>query len=394
MKKRFLSIAIGISMLFAFFGVTFSLKNTNKVEAAEGNYYSSVTDSMSGTTLLNQLHSIINNSGVSVSYDWSRYEDADEDPNNSSNVLLIYARNSVSKSAHVSGSTGWNREHTFPQSKMDGGNGAKSDNHIIFASDNKVNGARGNIKMGVVSGGSVVNDYFGHATTCRKTSDLFDPNNEARGIVARTTMYAAAMYNYDPTDNFESIATMLRWHLEYPVSSFDLGRNEKVYTNQHNRNPFVDHPEYACKIWGNTNATTQSICGQASTGITSISKTSASIVVGNTTTISATSSNSGTISWSSSNTSIARVSSATASSGSNVTITAVAAGSATITASITISGQTYSKSCEVTVTAAKTLSSISISGYTTSFTVGSSFSFCLFGGRGERDDDVASVLVH
>ncbi len=371
--KVFLALA-SLAMVFScglIGGVHSNKEVVEPAEAAEGNYYSSITDSMSGTTLLSNLKSIINTSSVSVSYDWSRYEDADEDPNNSSNVLLIYARKSVSKSAHVSGSTGWNREHTFPQSKMEVTQ-AKSDNHIIFASDNKVNGARSSLKMGVVSGGTVVNDYNGNATTCRKTSSLFDPNNQARGVVARTTMYAAAMYDFDPTDNFESIATMLRWHLDYPVDSFDQGRNEKVYTNQHNRNPFVDHPEYACRIWGSTNSTTQSICGSTA-GITSISKTSASLAAGDTTTISAVSSNSGTISWSSSNTSIATVSNSTAASGSNVTITAVAQGSATITASITISGTTYTKTCSVTVTAAKTLSSIAVSNVKTSYVVGDTF---------------------
>ena len=223
-------------------------------------YYSTITEDMSGETLRAALHSIIDNNSVSVSYDWSRYEAADEDPNNINNVILIYARNSVPKSAHVNGTTGWNREHTFPQSKMNSSD-AKSDNHIIFASDNKVNGARGNLKMGVVNNGTTVKDYFGNNTTCQKGDSLFDPHNVARGIVARSTMYAAAMYNYDPEDNFESIETMLRWHLEYPVDSLDLSRNETVYTNQHNRNPFVDHPEYACKIWGTKNATTKSICG-------------------------------------------------------------------------------------------------------------------------------------
>ena len=349
MKKKLFGLALSLGLVFSSIGFALVKNNQPVSETQAADYYASVTDSMTGTTLLNQLNSIIDNNSVSVSYDWSRYEDADEDPNNSSNVILVYARNSVSKSAHVSGNTGWNREHTFPASKLENTQ-AEKDNHIIFASDNKVNGARSNIKMGVVTGGTVVNDYNGNPTTCRKTTSLFDPNNVARGIVARSTMYAAAMYGYDPTDNFESIATMLTWHLNYPVTSFDQGRNEKVYNNQHNRNPFVDHPEYACKIWGDTNSTTRTICGMSSTGITSISKTSVSLTVDETTTISAVSSNSGTISWSSSNTNVATVSSATAASGSNVTITAVGEGTATITASITISGTPYSKVCDVTVT--------------------------------------------
>ena len=338
------SVALSFGV-FAFANSTGKKECTIKVDAAD--YYASITDSMSGTTLLNNLKSIINTSSVSVSYNWSRYEAADEDPNNNSNVILIYARNSVAKSAHVSNGIGWNREHTFPQSKLSDSQ-AESDNHIIFASDNKVNGARSNIKMGVVSGGTVVNDYFGNATTCRKTSSLFDPNNVSRGIVARSTMYAAAMYGYDPTDNFESIATMLRWHLEYQPDANDVRRNNVVYSNQHNRNPFVDHPEYACRIWGNTNSTTQSICG--STGSVSVNKSTASIEVGNATTISATSSDSSTITWTTSNSSIASLSSTSSNSGSNITITGVAAGSATITAKATINSVQYTASCTVTVT--------------------------------------------
>ena len=338
------SVALSFGV-FAFANSTSKKENAIKVDAAD--YYASITDSMSGTTLLNNLKSIINTSSVSVSYNWSRYEAADEDPNNNSNVILIYARNSVAKTAHVSGSTGWNREHTFPQSKLSNSQ-AESDNHIIFASDNKVNGARGNIKMGVVSGGTVVNDYFGNATTCRKTSSLFDPNNVARGIVARSTMYAAAMYGYDPEDNFESIATMLRWHLEYQPDANDVRRNNTVYSNQKNRNPFVDHPEYACRIWGNTNSTTQSICG--STGSVSISKSTASIEEGSSTTISATSSNSSTITWTTSNANVASLSASSSSSGSSITITGVSAGSATITAKATIDSTQYTANCTVTVT--------------------------------------------
>ena len=68
---------------------------------------------------------------------------------------------------------------------------------------------------------------------------------------------------------------MLKWNLQYlPTdTSFtggddlarrtELNRNEVIERDsagQGNRNPFIDHPEYACKIWGNTNATTKAIC--------------------------------------------------------------------------------------------------------------------------------------
>jgi hypothetical protein len=223
-------------------------------------YYSSITN-QSGTALLTALNKIIKHDKVIVSYDWSRYRYADEAPNDSTSVFLLYARKNMKKSLQDSGgdSAAWNREHTFPQSKMSGD--ATSDTHIIFASDKKVNSTRSALRFGVVSGGSVVYDSTGAATTCQSNGSLFDPNNEARGVVARSTMYAAAMYGYSPTNNFESLATMLKWNKDYPVTSFDKSRNEKVYSKQKNRNPFVDHPEYACKIWGSSNSQTKSICG-------------------------------------------------------------------------------------------------------------------------------------
>lgn len=360
-SKRFISLSAMLALSAGMFvGLHQSQRASIAISveaAAPANYYSSVTDSMTGTTLLNQLNKIIDTSNVSVSYSWSRYEAADQDPNNSSNVILIYARNSVPKSQHVSGNIGWNREHTYPDSKITGK--AESDNHIIFASDNKVNGARGNIKMGVVEGGNVVKDWNGKDTTCRKTNYLFDPHNVARGIVARSTMYAAAMYGLAPTGNFESVATMLRWHLEYMPDSNDMRRNDVVYSNQHNRNPFVDHPEYACRIWGETNNDTREICGKVVPSLT-LSSSSLTISNGGTAEISGTSSTGTSISWTTSDANVVSISSASSASGSSITLTGVSLGTAKISATTVIEGQTLLRECTVTVSDAPSVKSVSL----------------------------------
>ena len=351
MKHKSLFKLFFVSVLgLGAFGVIHASNHQHSViiESEAADYYADINDSDTGTTLKGKLKTLLSKN-INTSYDWSRFKAADEDPNNSSNVITIYSRRSMSKSLTDNGTDNdwWNREHTFPQSSLSGN--AKNDNHIVYASEKKVNGARGSIKMGVVTGGTVVNDNNGKPTTCRKTSNLFDPNNLARGIVARTTMYAATLYDLSPTGNFESIATMLRWHLEYQPDTNDLRRNEIVYGNQKNRNPFVDHPEYACRIWGDTNSETKAICGsQPQPATLSISKTSISLASGNTTTISATSSDSSSITWTSSNTSVVTIPSSS-SSGSNVTVTAVGAGTATLTAKATIGGQVLEKTCSVTV---------------------------------------------
>eukprot|EP00252_Welwitschia_mirabilis_P004960 TRINITY_DN15314_c0_g2_i1.p1 TRINITY_DN15314_c0_g2~~TRINITY_DN15314_c0_g2_i1.p1 ORF type:complete len:101 (+),score=19.73 TRINITY_DN15314_c0_g2_i1:43-303(+) len=47
------------------------------------------------------------------------------------------------------------------------------------------------------------------------------------------------------------LSHLLRWHQKDPPSIKESKRNDlicKIY--QHNRNPFVDHPDYAFLIWG------------------------------------------------------------------------------------------------------------------------------------------------
>ena len=44
---------------------------------------------------------------------------------------------------------------------------------------------------------------------------------------------------------FGKLSTLLAWHRQYPVTTSEHQRNQTIYaTYQHNRNPFVDHPDY------------------------------------------------------------------------------------------------------------------------------------------------------
>ncbi|MCR5505685.1 MAG: endonuclease [Bacilli bacterium] len=280
MKKKNIFLAFGMgtllaSSLFAFNAVNHhdAHQEVKVVEAADVDKYYQECEGLTGTALKAKLKSILNN-GISVSYDWERYEDADEDVNNTNNIVTIYARTSLAKSAHVSGSIGWNREHTFPQSKMSAA-GSKSDNHIIFASDNKVNGIRGSKRLAELTNASKVYDCYGNPTPCTTNSSYFDPGDtQARGLVARSTMYAEVLYDYEIDENVYSYAKCLEWHFKYyPTATIDIRRNDVVYGNQHNRNPFVDHPEYAAYIWGDHDAECRAICEQYLTTLTDLTLT-------------------------------------------------------------------------------------------------------------------------
>jgi hypothetical protein len=45
-------------------------------------------------------------------------------------------------------------------------------------------------------------------------------------------------------------STLLEWHVQDPPDNFEKNRNDVIYSIQGNRNPFIDHPEFAPYIWG------------------------------------------------------------------------------------------------------------------------------------------------
>lgn len=223
------------------------------VEGQEDTYYKQC-EGLSGSALQSKLLSI--NKPKSPSYDWERYEDADEALDDSTSILSIYTRHNIKKSNHCGNYAWdkWNREHIWTQSAFPK---SASDNHNIFACEGQINGYRSN-KPFAMGGNTVV--VFGHTTGCKQTGSTFEPCDEAKGEVARSVMYGTVMYSYTMTQEIDSIYLALQWHIEHPITERDTRRNEIVYGNQGNRNPFVDHPEYACKIWGNTNDQTRAIC--------------------------------------------------------------------------------------------------------------------------------------
>ena len=359
--KFFAATAISLSVVLAA-GVTSSFLHQNEVIEVKAEtvaqYYSSITDTMTGETLRNALNTLNNTKRKkTVGYAGMRQFAAvcDADPDGSGKIIGFYDNAKVGPSWD-SGST-WNREHVWPNVR--GGDKVEADAHMTRPASTKTNSDRGSKGYGMSS---------------------YDPGQFVayyRGAASRIIFYAAIAsldlnlvddpLNYhggNPANSKGSLSEMLKWNLQYLPSdtSFtgandlarrtELNRNEKIQNasgGQGNRNPFIDHPEYACKIWGNYNAATKAICSGGSIDpepdpTVTINKTSLQLEVGDETTISATSSDGGNITWSASNTNISLDKTST-SSGSAVSITANKAGTATITAS----NSHESKTCSVTI---------------------------------------------
>ena len=222
--------------------------------------YYSRAEGLVGSNLKTKLRTIVNENTDDTTYGELRQylQQTDVDPKNSNNIILFYGHVSV-KGTWDGGDT-WNREHVWPKSQswypsVDNGNrGAGADIHHIRPESNSVNSSRGNLKMGEVTGGSVVK-YSDGTIAGYRSSSYFEPNDCSKGDVARIYFYMLVRYSetdssYPITKTAQSLAMLLEWHLSDPVDDLERVRNERAYQYQGNRNPFIDYPEFAELIWG------------------------------------------------------------------------------------------------------------------------------------------------
>ena len=295
MKKNMIKLA-SLVTVFAF-GLGLAI-NTQKqpiaVEAAQhtanyadytytGNYYSSLdtsgTDGLNGT-FLNALYTHIfpkawyTYSGNSTGTLGQELQKADEDPTNSSNMVLLYTRDSIKKTAAtVNNVMQWNREHVWPQANSSNCWGTEkggTDLLHLRPTYETTNSARGNLKYGYVSGNPSALKYEG-MTYGYSSGGYFEPIDAVKGDVARIIMYVYAAYNtyygnkLSITNVFASYDTLLKWHTADKPDAMEGHRNDYVESsNQKNRNPFVDHPEYAWRIFGDScSAAVKQACMEA-----------------------------------------------------------------------------------------------------------------------------------
>jgi endonuclease I len=235
-------------------------------------YYSDVNLTLTGIPLKDALASKItntHNSPVSYSQVWTVLQSSDLDPINSANVLLVYGYDdndgnettdrSRSKNASGGANTNeWNREHTYPKSLATpalstGSPSAGTDAHNLKPADVDNNGVRGNKKFaaGSGNGGVVGANWY--------------PGDEWKGDVARIYMYMYVRYTAQckPGNacvgnpiaiDLNMVDILLDWNAQDPVNAYEQNRNNIIYNNQGNRNPFIDNPYLATLIWGGITA--------------------------------------------------------------------------------------------------------------------------------------------
>ncbi len=235
-------------------------------------YYDSA-NGLYGNNLKVALHNIIKDHTeypyTSSSNDvWDILKETDRDTANSENVILFYSGWSVNAAQEYNNGAGWNREHVWAKIHGDFGTGLGpgTDAHHLRPTDISVNAERDNKDFD--NGGSLYIDGDGD-TGCYTDSDSWETRDAVKGDVARILFYMAVRYegegdepDLELVDQVNTVnlneagkgfhgklSTLLEWNELDPVDSFEMNRNNVIYSYQGNRNPFIDHPEYAESIW-------------------------------------------------------------------------------------------------------------------------------------------------
>jgi endonuclease I len=197
----------------------------------------------------------------------------------------------------------WNKEHTFPRSWFKLSNGSyeqptEADLFLVRPTDSKVNSNRANYIYSAVGTPysyqmPTVGQFAGYpmppnpVITKMGTSNYpgitaataLEPNDAVKGDLARGYFYILTRYQSNlsnwisvnaattdidivvdgatngglyPSLNLPYLQMLYGWHIADPVDAKEINRNNLVYGQQNNRNPYIDHPEYVNLVWSCT----------------------------------------------------------------------------------------------------------------------------------------------
>lgn len=219
-------------------------------------YYASA-EGKTGTQLRDALNLIVKGH-TSLSYNAAKDELWEYVDNRGGYVECVYSgRRSTSLERDTGG---MNAEHTWPQSRGAGSTPARSDLHHLFVVDETWNSRRGSYIFTDVQNSTATSPIGAEYNS----SEGFEPPDQYKGAIARVILYFHVRYLLPVNDtgpligndsstadnNMGRLTHLLNWHGQFPPSQFERDRNERIYSIQGNRNPFIDRPEFACLIWG------------------------------------------------------------------------------------------------------------------------------------------------
>jgi endonuclease I len=240
--------------------------------------YYSTANGLEKAALKTALFNIISSGTVERSYGqlWTDFQKTDKKENG--NVWDMYSNCNFTFGSNQCGNYSaecacYNREHSFPKSWFGGEvMPMYTDLFHLYPTDGWVNNKRGNFPFGQVGTATYTSQAgakLGANNFGSYSGTVFEPQNEYKGDFARTVFYMVTRYqnllaswnnnNVEarpvldgttfPALDIWQLELLYMWHEQDPVSEKEINRNDSVYVIQHNRNPYIDHPEWVFAIW-------------------------------------------------------------------------------------------------------------------------------------------------
>ena len=84
-----------------------------------------------------------------------------------------------------------------------------------------------------------------HELWSERSNNVWEPREDQKGTIARSIFYFYTMYPETVGDISQcgDPETLYQWHLDDPVDTAEQDRNDKIESQQGNRNPYVDYPD-------------------------------------------------------------------------------------------------------------------------------------------------------
>lgn len=247
-----------MNLFFQFFVLVLILIPAG-LKAEQSDYYESVAD----------LHGKFLKIGLQRIISWNKKLKEDEaanylsiifkDPDNVDNLILFHNGKSIFKARKYfprnPDGNSWAIYYVWPLEKVSGSIDAafKTDLHNMrldeYAFISLI--SKSDLDTGLDFNLNYPGSYF--------KQNIFEPSDDLKGDIARVIFYDAVRYpdlqivNTVTALNRNSIGLLCRlleWSALDKVSDDEKKINDRIFMAQNNKNPFVDHPEWADDIWG------------------------------------------------------------------------------------------------------------------------------------------------
>jgi len=227
--------------------------------SCQGKYskaYYNTTQNLSEDALKQALKTKLGQNVISFSYDQSRVKMYGQIDNRNDSVTCIYTNrkakfNTTGSGPNGSNTANFNCEHTFPQGFFTPGGSSglpmRSDIHHLYSTDEDANNSRGNLPFGIAKAPI---DAITINAPSKRGGGFYEPQDSHKGNCARAMMYFVLRYQdyqgFYASNKQDS--TFRAWNFSFLPQPKDTLRNAMIFTEQNNKNPFVDYPQFANRM--------------------------------------------------------------------------------------------------------------------------------------------------